>query len=261
VTTVRRGYAIAKNDLDLLVQDPITLIILVVMPLVVIAFIKPTYGAVLKQAGYPTANGAEQAVPGMAIMFIFFMVTFAGLAFFREHIWNTWDRIRALPVRRGEIMVGKVIPSFLFICLQQAIVFAFGAALFGLHVRGSVLALALVDMAFAIWLTVFILATVAYCKTFQQVLAVSNLGAIAFAGIGGALTPISTLPGWAKAVSPATPHYWAMKGFNHVLLEGKGLGAVITPMAVLLGSAAVLTVLAALRFRFDAPKGGFLPGI
>ena len=52
-----------------------------------------------------------------------------------------------------------------------------------------------------------------------------------------------------------------MKGFNHVLLEGKGLGAVITPMAVLLGSAAVLTVLAALRFRFDAPKGGFLPGI
>jgi ABC-2 type transport system permease protein len=259
--SMRRAYAIAKNDFELLIQDPVSVIILVVMPLIVMAFTKPTYAAVLKQHGYPTANGAEQAVPGMALLFIFFMVTFAGLAFFRDHIWNTWDRIRALPVRHSEIMLGKVIPSFVFICLQELIVFVIGHVFFGLHIRGSVSALVAVDLAFAVWLVTFILVTVAYCKTFQQVLAVSNLGAILFAGVGGVLTPLASLPGWAKAISPATPDYWAMTGFNSVLLNGKGLGAVTGPVAVLLGSAVVLTALAAVRFRFDAPKGGVLPGV
>lgn len=258
---MRRSLVIARNDLALLAQEPIALIVLVAMPLVVMAFGKPTYGAVLRQQGYPSANGAEQVVPGMALMFVFFMVTFAGLAFFREHIWFTWDRLRTLPVRPSEIMVGKVVVPFVLICLQQAILIALGVALFGLDVRGSVPALVALLLSFALWLVAFILATVAWCKTFQQVLAVSNLGAIVFAGIGGALTPIATLPGWARSISPATPTYWAMKGTNSILLSGHGFHAVLPSIAVLLGSGAVFAVLAAVRFHFEEPKGGVLPGL
>jgi ABC-2 type transport system permease protein len=247
---------IAANDFYLLWRDPIAPILLVVMPLVVAGFIKPAFGAVLRADGHGSANGAEQVVPGMALMFVFFMVSFTGIAFFREHIWATWDRVRALPLGNGQILIGKILPPFTVICAQQLILFVVGGLILGLHVKGPVSALVVVDVSFSLWLTSFIVLTIAVCRTLQQVLAVSNLGAIAFAGIGGALVPISTLPGWAEAVAPLTPTYWAMRGFNSVLLDGDGMSAVLLPAGVLLGATVVLGVAAAVLFRFDAEKGG-----
>jgi ABC-2 type transport system permease protein len=261
MSSINRSLAIARNDLALLRREPLFAIVLVVMPLIIIVFGKSAYAAVLHGDGYKDANGAEQVVPGMALMFVFFMVTFAGLAFFREHMWNTWDRLRTLPLRNYELMLGKVAPSFLIICIQQALVFALGYLFFGLAVPGSVLALICVDLSFAIWLTAFILATVTICQTFQQVLAVSNLGAILVAGLGGALAPVADLPDWVTPLSRLTPIYWAMKGFDSVLLDGEGMAAVLVPIAVLLGFAALLIAFVAWRFRIAERKSGVLPGI
>jgi ABC-2 type transport system permease protein len=261
VNSLRRSLAIARNDLALLRRESLFVIVLVAMPVVIITFGRSAYAAVLHGEGYKHANGAEQVVPGMALMFVFFMVTFAGLAFFREHMWNTWDRMRMLPVRNYELMLGKVVPAFLIICFQQTLVFGLGYLIFGLHIRGSLAALIGVDLAFAVWLIAFILATVAICRTFQQVLAVSNLGAILFAGLGGALAPVSDLPRWVTPASHVTPIYWAMSGFNSVLLDGKGLSAVLAPISVLIGCALLLTTFAAWRFRMDTRKTGALPGL
>ena len=258
MTSLRRTLVIAGNDLALLRQDPFVAIVLVAMPLVVMTFVKPAFAPALRSEGYPAANGAEQAVPGMALMFVFFMVTFTALGFFREHVWGTWDRLRSMPVQGHEILTSKIVLPFAVIACQQVVLFTAGVVFFGLHVEGRIPALVAVDLAFTVWLTAFCLATVAVCRTFQQVLAVSNLGAIVFAGIGGALTPIPTLPDWAQTVAHATPDYWAMRGFNSVLLEGRGLEGVLLPVGVLVASAAVLAIVAATRFRFDAPKGGML---
>jgi ABC-2 type transport system permease protein len=258
---MRRSLTIARNDFELLSKEPLSAILLILMPLVIMVVAKPTYAAVLHQEGYHFANGAEQAVPGMAVMFAFFMVTFGSLAFFREYMWHTWSRIRAMPVRNREIMLGKAVPSLVIVCCQQLVLFVVGHLLFGLRVRGSVPALVAVDFAFALWLTAFILLVVAVCRTFEQILAISNLGAIVFAGIGGALTPIHTIPSWVSPVAHVTPTYWAMRGFNSVLLDGKGIGAVVVPVAVLLAAAVVFCVAAVARFRFDVAKGGALPGL
>lgn len=261
MNSIRRSLAIARNDFALLRRESLFAIVIVVMPIVIILFGKSAYAAVLHGEGYKHANGAEQVVPGMALMFVFFMVTFAGLAFFREHMWNTWDRIRSLPVRGSELMIGKVAPSFVIICAQQAIIFSLGFLLFGLRARGSILALICIDLAFAVWLITFILATVTVCRTFQQVLAVSNLGAILCAGLGGALAPVSDLPVWVAPASRATPIYWAMKGFNGVLLDGRGISAAIVPSFVLVGCASVLLAFVAWRFRISNRKTGVLPGL
>jgi ABC-2 type transport system permease protein len=256
--SLRRSLTLARNDFDLLWRDPFAAIVLIAMPLVVMTFIKPAAALVLQHEGYRTANGSEQVVPGVAVMFVFFMVLFAGLAFFREHIWGTWDRIRSLPVTHAEIMVGKLVPPFAIIVVQQVLMFVIGYLAFGLRVRGSVVALIAVDASFAIWLAAFCVAVIAVCGTFQQVVAISNLGAIVFASIGGALTPIATLPAWAHFTAHGIPTYWAMRGFNSVLLDGKGLGAVLLPVGILLGAAVAFIALAALRFRFDTAKSGTL---
>ena len=255
---MRRSLAIMENDLALVRLDPLLWVILIATPVIVMAFEKPAFAPLLRSEGYPFANGAEQAVPGLAVTFAFFNVTFAGIAFFREHIWSTWDRLRAQPVSSREILIGKLVPAFLLVCVQQAVLFIVGAGLFDFHSRGPVGALALIDLAFITWVIAFAFLVVAYATTFQQVLGIANLGAIVCGGFGGGLTPIPLLPSWSTDLAHFTPTWWAMRAFNKVVLQGQGVDAIGRSLLMLFVSAGVLAFVAALRFRLNDRKGGTL---
>ena len=84
--------------------------ILVVFPLLLIAFLKPMFALALTTHGYPEANGAEQVVPGEAVINGFYIVGMTSFAFFVEHGWNTWDRLRASDTTSSEIIIGKAVP-------------------------------------------------------------------------------------------------------------------------------------------------------
>lgn len=258
MTGLRRIVTVAAHDLELLRREYSFLIILLAMPLLIILLGKAAYAAVLHGEGYAKANGSEQVVPGMALTFVFFMVTFASLSFFREHVWNTWDRLRTLPIRGYEIILGKMIPTFAIICVQQFLIFAFGFSFFGLDAHSSLIGLVCVDVAFSVWLTSFILATVTFCHSLQQVLVIANLGAILSAGVGGALAPVRDLPAWVSPLSHLAPTFWAMQGFNDVLLEGKGCGSIVLPVAILFAFTLVAVCYTSWAFNVHARKTGVL---
>src|SRR5439155_13668702 len=132
-------------------------------------------------------------------------------------------RLRSSPATSGEIMAGKVLPSLGLIAVQQAVLLSLGGLLFGLHVRGPLLALVVVAVALALCLVAMGVALAAVCRTAQQLNTTSSLLAIGFSGLGGALAPISVLPSWVRPIAPATPGYWAMRGYRAVILNGSGL--------------------------------------
>ncbi|WP_051731890.1 ABC transporter permease [Kitasatospora phosalacinea] len=243
--SLTRGAALARHEVRILAQDPSPLVALVVMPLLVITFLRPAFRSILVQEGYAAANGSEQAVPGLTVMFSFFVVSFGGLMLFREHGWHTWARLQVAGVRTVEIVAGKTAPLLLLLAVQFALVFGLGSALFGFRLHGSPPAAAAVFLALACWLVALTMLMFAVCRTDQQMIALTNVLTMLFGGLGGALVPVDSLPSWARAVSPATPGYWAIRGFRSVTLDGAGLSAVATPVAVLTGSAVVLAALAA----------------
>jgi ABC-2 type transport system permease protein len=77
---------------------------------------------------------------------------------------------------------------------------------------------------------------------------------VLFGAIGGALVPLSVLPDWARTIAPGTPTYWVMRGFRSVILDGRGLGAVMAPVAVLGAMTVVFAAVAMRRLRFDETK-------
>lgn len=243
-----------RHELRLLRTDVQALVVLVAMPLVVMAFLKPTVRAQLVSEGYSGASGAELAVPGMAVMFAFFAVGYVGYGFFREHNWGTWERLRASPAPLVQILAGKLGAPLAVVAAQLAVLFAAGGWLYDLRVRGSVAGLALVALALALSVVALGAALFAVCRSFQQLNAIANLGAVLLAGFGGALVSTSTLPGWAQAVAPGTPGYWAMRGFRSTILDGRGIESALLPAAVLLAFAAGLACLAALRFGVEDRK-------
>jgi ABC-2 type transport system permease protein len=257
MSAARRVGVIVAHEFRLARRDPFSILILLVFPVITTAFLKPAFRPALVANGFPHANGAEQVVPGQAVMSAFYVVSLVSFSFFAEHGWATWDRVRASRATSLEIIAGKSLPRVAVAMLQLGGLLVAGVLIFGLHIRGSSLALAPLIVAFSICLVLLGVAVTAVCRTAQQAGAFAYLGMVLFGAIGGAFVPIDVLPGWARAVAPVTPTYWAMRGMRSVILDGEGIGGVVLPSAALLAMAGLFAVVALRRFRFDQTKTGF----
>jgi ABC-2 type transport system permease protein len=245
----RRTAAIFGHNLKLLLADPAPMVVTTLMPLVLMAFLQGTGRAVLEAEGYAGVTGAEQVVPGMAVLFAFFGVTYLGMGFFAEHGWGTWERLRSSPARLFEILVGKLLPSGLVILAQVAVLFGAGALLFGLRITGSITALVIMMLASTIFLLALSMLCVSIFRTINQLSAAANVGAMVVAGLGGALAPLSVMPTWAREIAPISPAYWSLQGFRAVVLEGGGFPEIANAVLILAGTSIACGIIAALRFR------------
>lgn len=252
--SLRRSWALIRHELKALLDDPGSLVFLLIMPLLMMALMAPLFELSLKAEGFINANGAEQAVPGMAAMFVTFTASFAGFTFFREHGWHTWDRLRASQATTPDIMVGKLVPTLLIAIVQLSVLFILGVVLLDLVILGSLTALSMILVAFSLSMLSFGMAITALSRTSLQLNTFANLFGIVFAGVGGALVPIAVLPEWVQSVARFVPTYWAMDGFLDVILEGGGISDVLVPTLVLLLFAVAFTAIAATRFRFEETK-------
>ena len=133
--SLRRIGVILAHEGRLIRRDPFPLMILVVFPIIDMAFLKAAFRPALVQAGHANANGAEQVVPGQAAMMAFYAVSLVIFAFFSEFTWGTWDRLRASSAGSIEIVLGKAIPRVAMVLVQFVAVFLAGIVIFELHRR------------------------------------------------------------------------------------------------------------------------------
>jgi ABC-2 type transport system permease protein len=252
--SLRPSGAIIRHEFRVMMADPSTVLFVVLIPLLMVALMKGLFATALAAEGFAGANGSEFAVPGMAVGFAAFGVAFAGFSFFRDHGWGTWDRLRATQATSVDLIVGKVVPTVSVTVVQLGLLFVLGGPLFGLRIEGSTPALALVVVVLSLCLSAFGMMVTAVSRTMQQLNAIGSVGAFAMAMLGGAWVPVASMPGWAQAIAPAMPTYWAMESFRSVILEGGGLADVVVPVLVLIGFGVLFTALAAARFRFEEAK-------
>jgi ABC-2 type transport system permease protein len=226
--------------------DPWVVVILIIIPCLLLVFFAD--GMV---------GGPERAVPGMAALFGFFGLSAIGLAFYRDHAWGTWDRLRASGTRPVDIIVGKLTPLAVVFLLQYALLLPLSWAVFGLRFHGSVLGVALVAIALvAVELSLGMLLSVV-CSGITQLNALVSILALLLVGAGGALSPVATFPGWVQAIAPASPVYWSIKGFNSVITESGGVSDVLRPVGILFAMAVVCFVLSAILYDHEKRKSFF----
>lgn len=249
-----RSLVLMRHNWALLTADPAPVVLITIMPIVMMTFLQGTSQAVLRNAGYTNATGSELVVPGMAVMFSFFGVNFIGTAFFSEHGWGTWDRLRSSRATTLEIVLGKILPSAFLMLGQLVVVFAVGVVAFGMRINGSVVGVGVIVLACVSVLVAFSMLLTAVLKTANQLNSVVSFAAVVVTGLGGALAPVDVLPGWAQTIAPASPVYWMLKGFRAVILDGGGLDATIVPAAAALVYAGILAAIAVWRFSVTDEK-------
>jgi len=252
---MNRIRAIARHDLRVLKRDPGFLIIFTLTPIAFMAFNEAAVGAALSvQFPDEHISGASYIVPAATVLFSGFLVGNVGFGIFREHGWGTWERLRASPLTPTELMVGKSLVPILTISIQITVLLSAGFLLFDLEVRGSTVAFVLVAALLAVMNVALGFMLLSLCRSVMQLNAAATGGAMLLGGLGGTLTPVEFLPGWAQAIAPFTPTYWAMEGFREVTIRNGGLADVAVPCLVLLGFIVGFSVVAALRFQVEDTK-------
>jgi ABC-2 type transport system permease protein len=177
-------------------------------------------------------GGATQVATGLMVMFSVFAIAIAGNSIIIERTWKTWDRLRATKASATELLLGKTIPIFVVLVVQQSILLVYGCLVIGLPIPRSV---GYVLLAIGVWgfaLLAIGAALAAYVRSQGELSVVSDVGALTLSSLGGALVPLAIMPGWAQAAAHASPGYWALS-MMQAAIRGE-TAATLVPVAVLM---------------------------
>jgi ABC-2 type transport system permease protein len=186
----------------------------------------------------------------MGAMFVMFTVLTGMALLLRERRMWTLQRLVVMPVRRSEILAGKILARFSTGLLQFLIVFAVGLVV-GLNLGSDLLALLVVVMAYTLCITALGFAIAPLIRTEAQAGSMVTLLSLSLAALGGAWWPLDIAPDFMQVIGYATPVAWAMNGFNQLLFYGGGLADVLLPVGVLLAATTVLFVIGVRNFQYD----------
>jgi ABC-type Na+ efflux pump permease subunit len=165
-------------------------------------------------------------VPSYTVMFAFFLVLTVGWLFVSERRQGTLKRLRAAPLSRRQILLGKVVPCFALSLAQGLFLLGAGKLAFGLRLGppdwplGQQL-LWLLPVVFSTSLAAMgmslLVASLARNET--QVAIYGTLLVVVLAGVSGCLMPRELMPEQMKQISLATPHAWALDAYAQLFLN------------------------------------------
>lgn len=143
------------------------------------------------------------------------------------------------------VLTGKALPLTGVFFIQQAVLFVFAAATFGLDLPAGSWRLPVMGLCWGLCVTTCGLALGVWVRTQGQLAAIADIVALLITCLSGCLVPLPILPRWVRAIAPYSPGYWASRGFQaSVTADLRVYGQAI---AVVLGVAAAGLAIAAIR--------------
>ncbi len=179
----------------------------------------------------------QTLVPSYLVMFAYFLVLIVGRLYVSEIRQGTMKRLRAAPLARWQILIGKFVPAYLLSVSQGLFLLLAGKLVFGMSWGPEPLWLVVVVLATSLSAMGLALVVAAIARTESQVAVYGTLLVLALAGLSGCLMGDRELmPETMRRVSLITPHAWALDAYRQLLGNPAGPN-----LAIVWQSCAVLT--------------------
>jgi ABC-2 type transport system permease protein len=161
-------------------------------------------------------------------------------------------RLRLAPASAGAVVGARIGISLAIAMVQLAVFLGIATTpYFGLKLTASWwMAIPLVACGTLAFLSIGLLVG-SFAKTQQAASSIANLIILPMAFLGGAFIPLNFAPAWLQDVSYAMPLRYLVLGMQNVLARGDGPASALPGIAILLGAAAVLTLISVRVFRWD----------
>ncbi|WP_056991578.1 ABC transporter permease [Liquorilactobacillus mali] len=253
---IKQTFAVIKLNSRLQFADPTVQFIMILVPLIMAPFMLPSAKTQLIADGYIHANGAEQVVPGLAILFSFFSIQLIIQMFFDETTWNTWNRQQISATSLTEIITGKAVVAYLIQIVQLSTVILISSLIFKFHINGNWYAFITTVVSFAATLTFFGIMLVSWSKSSAIALSLSNLLGILMAGLGGSLSPVNSFPHWARILAKIDPAYWGLLAIKKISLDHGNFNTISQNLIILWIMTIIFCLLSLFGFHSRPLKEG-----
>ena len=214
------------------------------------ALINPPLDVRVRPLYNPALRNALFMVPGIigALLSNMLIITTA-IALVRERETGTLEQLIVTPLRRSEIMLGKIAPYVVVGYVQMTTVLIAGALLFDVPIRGSILLIYGVSFLFITANLGLGLYFSALAKTQAQAIQASFFLLLPNIMLSGFMFPREAMPAFAKVLGWFLPLTYYLQTLRGVVLKGVGLESVWPQTLALAGFAVLLFTLSVQKFQ------------
>jgi ABC-2 type transport system permease protein len=198
----------------------------------------------------PESRTAVFIVPGLiGVILTMTMMLMTALAVVRERERGTFEFLIATPVRRTEVMVGKILPYILVGYLQVTIILSLGWWLFDVPIQGSLLDLAAASLVFiAAMLTMGLLISSLAATQFQSV-QMAFFFFLPSMLLSGFMFPFEAMPEPAQWIGEVLPLTHFLRIVRGILLKGAPIENLLVEVAAVAAFLVAGLAVAAAAFR------------
>ena len=181
---------------------------------------------------------------GLGVMFLLFSAAGAGGALIEEAESGTLDRILATRVSMTKLLLGKLLYLGGVGVVQLALMFVWGALLFGLELWSHIPGFVIMALATSLACSAFGLMLASVCHSRMQLVALSNLAILIMSALGGSLFPRFLMSEKLQKIGLVTLNAWALDGFQKIFWRDAPLWTIWPQVAVLVGLGVVFFLIA-----------------
>lgn len=199
----------------------------------------------------PELKSRPFMVPGIfALLAMIFTIMLTSLAIVKEKEIGTLEQLMVSPLRKGELIVGKLAPFLLVSLVILALALGSVWVFFGIVPRGSILLLALLSLAFAVSTLGIGLFVSTLARTQQQAMMFS-IFVFMFPMIilSGFVFPIANMPPLIQTLTYLMPLRYYLVIVRGLFLKGSDLSILWSQLLPLLGLGAAVIGVSVARFR------------
>ena len=170
-----------------------------------------------------------------------------------ERTQGTLVRLRAAPLTRGQILLGKLLPCLVLSIGQGLALLIAGRVLFGMHWGTAPWLLLPVVLCTSVAAVGLAMLVASVARTETQVAVYGTLLVLVLGGVSGSLMPRELMPESMKRASLVTPHAWALDAYSQVIGNPTpDLSVVATACLALLGFGTVFLSIAWWRLDLES---------
>lgn len=198
----------------------------------------------------PDQRTVTYMIPGLIAVILQIVTAFlTAFSIVREKEQGTLEQLIVTPVGRIALMLGKILPYAALAMFELVAVLLVGNLIFGLEVKGSLIALTLMTVPFVLASLALGLLISTLAQTQTQALQLSQLVIMPSIILAGYIAPRETMPGWLYLLSSALPATHYMQVTRGIIVRGAGFFDLLPQFFILLGIAVVLVSISTARFR------------
>ncbi len=198
----------------------------------------------------PTLEYRNNMIPALMIMLLVMLCGFLpALNLVGEKETGTIEQMNVTPVKTPVFVLSKVIPYWIIGLIDITLAMLIAVAVYGLAPAGSLAAIYLATILFVFVMSGLGIVIANMSDSMSQSMFLMFFVVVVFVLMSGLLTPISSMPDWAQAITYALPPRYYIDIMRSVYLKATPMSDLQFQYLALTAFATLTNTLAALTYR------------